>query len=232
MTLESLCADAWPSQVDKPLGGWRLRANGGYTGRANSALTLGDPGVPVESALRTVEAFAAGEGIRPCAHVVVGSPAESAIAAAGWRVNLDHPKGAESSVLVSASPAGGQAAEVSVVPPEGWFSLVVGGAPTPAQHHVLTSGPRVGYAWAERDGRLVGAARGCVVGSVLHVSVVEVATDFRRQGIARTLLAALDEWAESELRVLQVAVHNEPALGLYTGLGYRESHRYRYWIPA
>ncbi|WP_436502198.1 GNAT family N-acetyltransferase [Actinokineospora sp. HUAS TT18] len=231
MTLESLCADAWPALVDKPLGAWRLRANGGYTGRANSALTLGDPGVPVPSALAAVEAFAEAEGIRPCAHVIIGSAVESAISAAGWRVNLDHPKGAESAVLVSTSPALGAAAEVADEPSDGWFELVVG-SPTPAQRHLLTSGPRVGYAHAVRDGRVVGAARGCVVGSVLHVSVVEVAADFRRQGIARTLLAALDEWSRPSARVLQVAVHNEPALGLYAALGYRESHRYRYWVPA
>ncbi|CRK61675.1 GCN5-related N-acetyltransferase [Alloactinosynnema sp. L-07] len=232
MTLESRCADAWPAQVDKPLGAWRLRANGGYTGRANSTLTLRDPGVPIPSALRVVEAFAEAEGIRPCAHVVVGSPAEPAIAAAGWRVNLDHPKGAESSVLVSSEPMVGPAAAVSDVPPEGWFDLVVGGAPTPAQRHILTSGPRVAYASAMSDGVLAGAARGCLVESVLHVSVVEVVPRFRRQGIARTLLSALDAWAKPKIRVLQVAVHNEPAMALYDSLGYRESHRYRYWIPG
>jgi N-acetylglutamate synthase len=74
--LERTCADAWPAMVDEPLGEWRLRAAGGFTGRANSALTLGDPGVPVAAALTVVRTFAASHGIPATAHVVVGSPVE------------------------------------------------------------------------------------------------------------------------------------------------------------
>ena len=44
--LENVCADAWPARVDRPLGAWRLRAAGGFTGRANAALAVGDPGDP------------------------------------------------------------------------------------------------------------------------------------------------------------------------------------------
>jgi len=45
--LERICADAWPPVVQRPLGQWWLRAAGGFTGRANSALVVGDPfGVP------------------------------------------------------------------------------------------------------------------------------------------------------------------------------------------
>ena len=49
--LENVCADAWPARVDRPLGAWRLRAAGGFTGRANAALAVGDPGIPVPAAL-------------------------------------------------------------------------------------------------------------------------------------------------------------------------------------
>ena len=44
--LENLCADAWPARVDRPLGAWRLRAAGGFTGRANADFfdKLGSPG--------------------------------------------------------------------------------------------------------------------------------------------------------------------------------------------
>lgn len=230
-SLEALCADAWPPLVEKPLGDWRLRACGGYTGRANSALAVGDPGIPVAQALHAVVGFADEQRIRPCVQVIVGSDTEAAVAAAGWSVNLAHPKGAESSVLVSTRAVPGPATEVADTPPPGWFDLVVGGEPTPAQRHLLTSGPRVGFASIHRDGRLVGAARGCVVRGYLHVSVVEVAPEHRRQGLGSALLAALDEWAEPGHRVLQVAVDNDPAQALYATLGYTESHRYRYWIP-
>ncbi|MGH3860969.1 GNAT family N-acetyltransferase [Actinokineospora sp.] len=230
-TLEALCADAWPPLVSKPLGDWRLRACDGYTGRANSALAVGDPAIPVAQALEAVVGFADEQRIRPCVQVIVGSETERAVASAGWSVNLAHPKGAESSVLVSTHAVPGPACSVTDTPPAGWFDLVVGGPPTPAQRQLLTSGPRVGFAALHRDGRLVGAARGCVVEGYLHVSVVEVAADHRRQGLGSALLAGLDEWAGTDHRVLQVAVDNMPAQALYATLGYAESHRYRYWVP-
>ncbi|MBC6451550.1 GNAT family N-acetyltransferase [Actinokineospora xionganensis] len=231
-SLETRCADAWPPLVSKPLGDWRLRACDGYTGRANSALAVGDPGIPVAQALEAVVGFADEQRIRPCVQVIVGSETESAVAAAGWSINLAHPKGAESSVLVSTQAVPGPAAVVAESPPAGWFELVVGATPSAAQRHLLTSGPRVGFASVHRDGSLVGAARGCVVDGYLHISVVEVAVSHRRQGIGRELLAGLDSWADVSRRVLQVGVGNSGALALYAGLGYSESHRYRYWIPA
>ena len=38
------------------LGGWRLRAGAGFTGRANSVLPLGDPGLPLDDAIAHVHA--------------------------------------------------------------------------------------------------------------------------------------------------------------------------------
>jgi hypothetical protein len=163
--LEHECAEAWPALVDRPLGGWRMRAAGGFTGRANSTLTTGDPGVPVTSALaRTVE-FAAENGIRPCAHVVVGSPVEAEIAGAGWTVNLDHPGGAASFVLTGPlDPGDHPDATVLATPSAGWWELAAGSAtPSPAQRHVLSSLPGVGYGVVEQHGVVVGAVRGAVV---------------------------------------------------------------------
>ena len=78
--LENLCADAWPARVDRPLGAWRLRAAGGFTGRANAALAVGDPGIPVPAALEAVRAFADEHGVPPRVHVPVGSPWDRAVA--------------------------------------------------------------------------------------------------------------------------------------------------------
>ena len=99
--LENLCADAWPARVDRPLGAWRLRAAGGFTGRANAALAVGDPGIPVPAALEAVRAFAAEHGVPPRVHVPMGSPWDRAVAAAGWVLDAGHEAGAEVAVLVA-----------------------------------------------------------------------------------------------------------------------------------
>jgi ribosomal protein S18 acetylase RimI-like enzyme len=227
--LETRCADAWPALVDERLGQWRLRAADGFTGRANSALTTGDPGLPMPAALDAIGAFAARHAIKPCAHVTKGSETERDIRTAGWQLAEDHPGGAESAVLIGPLPDGEPQGEILGKPSPQWWELAVG-EPTPAQRHVLGTGPLLGFGYVE-DAAVV---RGCVVDSTLHISRLAVRPELRRQGTARRLLAALGTWARecgARDAVLQVAVHNKAAIRLYEGLGFTEHHRYRYLRP-
>jgi hypothetical protein len=48
--LERAAASGWRGTEEASLGGWLLRAAGGFTGRANSALAIGDPGMPLAAA--------------------------------------------------------------------------------------------------------------------------------------------------------------------------------------
>jgi N-acetylglutamate synthase len=236
--LERDCADAWPAVVDEPLGQWRLRAAGGFTGRANSALTIGDPGVPFRAALARVRAFAAGNGIPAAAHVVSGSPVESALVTAGWTIDTEHPGGAESVVMTGPLPSIAGPARVPVLsrPPDDWWPLAVGAAePTPAQRRVLTGDGTVGFGVARADGQVAGIVRGAVVGDLLHIARLAVAPRQRRRGMATGLLAALVDWGRrrgATRCALQVATHNRAAISLYAGLGCRPHHHYRYWVPA
>ena len=49
--LERAAACHWQAPEQDRLGDWLLRAAEGFTGRANSALPLGDPGVPLPEAV-------------------------------------------------------------------------------------------------------------------------------------------------------------------------------------
>ena len=48
--LEAAAAGGWVALEAEWLGGWLLRASGGFTGRGNSCLPLDDPGMPVGQA--------------------------------------------------------------------------------------------------------------------------------------------------------------------------------------
>jgi len=237
--LEGLCADAWPAQVERPLGGWRLRAAGGYTGRANAALAIGDPGLPVPAALEAVRGFAREHGVRPRVHVPVGSPWDRAVAAAGWVLDVGHARGAEVSVLVAstadAAPPPGPGIELAPRPPGGWWRLAVGGPPTAAQERVLAGAADTAFALLRGPGGAVlGQARATVVADHVHVSMLEVVPAARHRGHATALLAAAGAWGRergARWSVLQVALQNDGARALYDRLGYLEHHRYRYLVP-
>ena len=239
--LERQCADAWPALVDLPLGQWRLRAAGGFTGRANSALTTGDPGRPLAEALAEVRTFAAGNDIAAAAQVVRGSPLEPALVAAGWTVNTRHTGGGEAMVMTGPLtclhgpvPDG---ITVPDEPPDDWWPLAVSSAvPTRAQRQVLGGGKPVGFGTArDAEGRVTGIVRGAVVGDLLHIARLAVDPAYRRHGLATGLLAALADWGTQNGATrcaLQVSTQNDAAIELYTNIGCRPHHRYRYWIPA
>jgi ribosomal protein S18 acetylase RimI-like enzyme len=234
-----LCADAWPALVEERLGAWRLRAADGYTGRANAALAIGNPGMPVDAALDVVRAFADRNGVEPRVQVPIGSPWDRAVAAQGWVLDAGHEAGAVVSVQVAdletLAAADGRRAEWGP-PDEAWWRLVLDGPPTPAQRHVLASPSETGFLLLrDDDGAAVGAGRAVVVDDHLHLSVLTVAAALRRQGYGSGLLAAAAMWGrERGVRwgVLQVAVHNTAALALYAATGWTEHHRYRYLVPA
>ena len=81
--LERAALPGWLA-VAEPLGEWTLRAAGGFTGRANSCLAVGDPGVPSAAAADRIVAYAGEHGIAPRAQVITGSAEEQALRALGW----------------------------------------------------------------------------------------------------------------------------------------------------
>jgi hypothetical protein len=52
--LEAAAAPGWRAPEEARLGDWLLRAASGFTGRANSALAIGDPGRPLPAAVAEV----------------------------------------------------------------------------------------------------------------------------------------------------------------------------------
>ena len=149
--LERLRSDAWPAPVRRELGGWLLRAAGGYTKRANSALVLGDPGMPVEAALEQVRGFADEHGIAPLVQAPVGSPWSNRILEAGW-----HVAGAPGECLVlvasldEVAPAGAPVADLPDSPPEDWWLVFDEQVPAPGSPAlaVVAPGPQAAPAGA------------------------------------------------------------------------------------
>ncbi len=86
----------------------------------------------------------------------------------------------------------------------------------------------------EAEGRVVGYAGIWLIGDEGHITNVGILPEYRRRGLAETLVKAL--LAEAEQRgvtaeTLEVRVSNAPAIALYEKLGFRPAGRRRGYYP-
>ncbi|MET9091710.1 GNAT family N-acetyltransferase [Streptomyces cyaneofuscatus] len=245
--LAAVTARAWQPVESEPLGEWRLRAAGGFTRRANSALPLGDPGLPLGEAFGRVERWYEERGLPPYIQTATGAEGtQEALCAElerhGWRREVT------AEVRIAAlAPVGDLDADVSAVrlsraPDEAWLSRYQRFS-TPGPHvlRVLGGGPSVWFATVaddENEGRggAPAAIGRCVVdGRWAGFMAVEVAPEHRRRGLATSVMAALARQALEEgasAAWLQVEEDNEGARALYDGMGFAAHHRYHHFRPA
>ena len=231
--LERIASEAWPAAERDRLGDWQLRATGGWTGRANSALAVGDPGLPLPDAVDAVVDWYAARGLPP--RINVPLPLAAAVGAVldarGWLAA--EPTLVQTAPLAELTGIAEDADEVRLAsaPSPAWLAAVAGwkGALPPEAYGLLTGPSQVRFAEGYRDGALVATARGAVVSGVLHLGLVEVSPAARRQGLAGRLTRTLVGWGRengAHTALLQVEQSNGPAFALYGALGFRTHHAY------
>ncbi|MBM7490740.1 ribosomal protein S18 acetylase RimI-like enzyme [Micromonospora luteifusca] len=88
VALERAADEAWPAPTRGRLGEWLLRSADGWTGRANSALPIGDPDRPLPAAVDAVERWYAEQGQPPMINtpLPLAAPVGAELDARGWGV--------------------------------------------------------------------------------------------------------------------------------------------------
>ncbi|MFU8871946.1 GNAT family N-acetyltransferase [Micromonospora sp. SL4-19] len=236
--LELAADEAWPAPVRGRLGDWLLRAAEGWTGRANSALPVGDPDRPLPAALDAVERWYADHGQPALVNtpLPLAAPVGAELDARGWTARP--PVLVQTVALAALPPApAGRAAlppvELASTPSDAWLATAdarKGGLPDAARH-VLTAVEKIRFAHVYADGRLLAAGRGTVTGGGrwLGLTSIEVLPEARRQGLAGRVIRSLVDWGVAEgatHALLQVEQRNAPAVALYRGLGFATHHTY------
>jgi N-acetylglutamate synthase len=235
--LERHALPGWLAESE-PLGEWTMRAAGGFSGRANSCLAVGDPGVGIPRAAERIERWSAEHGIHPRAQVVVGSGPDRALAALGWRqtyVVTDVMAAKLGRFLGSDLPDAG--VRVTEVFEPAWATAYNRSRPNDADPHLLEmilagNPPRAFASVGGPD--YTGIARGHVSGGWLGLVSIWVAPEHRRRGRATAMMRALGHWAArrgARYAYLQVATANSAAVTAYERLGFRHHHTYRYLSP-
>jgi ribosomal protein S18 acetylase RimI-like enzyme len=238
--LEHMAARHWRGTEEDRLGGWLLRAAGGFTGRANSALPLGDPGMPLDDALAAVTRWYRARALPPM--IVVPLPLEgdslchqldSHLSERTW---LTRPGPAFVMVadLATVPPAGNSPADgefrVDAEPDDPWLATYHyrgQDRQPPVLRTVLMSAPAQAFASIRGDaGEVLAVGRLSIADGWAGITAVEVTQTRRRAGLGMALTCAI--CAEAAARgarqvFLQVASDNIPARTLYERCGFRYS---------
>ncbi len=235
--LTEVAARGWPAVETERLGEWTLRAAAGFTKRANSALPVGDPGVPLDAALDRVRAWYAARGLPPYVVVSTGAAGSDELLAAelerrGWTAERHTIVRVGALAPLADTDADTGRVRLSREPDEGWISMYNRSADAPPEAvKVLTGGPSVWFATVPGEDGPAAIGRVVVDGRWAGFAAVEVAPAHRRQGLATLVMAALAERALQEgasAAYLQVEADNAGARALYDGLGFTDHHHYHY----
>lgn len=225
--------------LSEPLGEWTLRAGGGFTGRANSCLAVGDPGLPITDAARRIVDYAARHQIAPMAQVILGSTAEAGLRAEGW---VDSYVPTEVLVTALGSFLGDRRTDPRVAVTEtltgSWTAAYGESRPNTADpdmlRMILDGRPPRAFAHAADGDAVFAIARGNLSDDWLGFASIWTREDHRRRGWATMMMTALGHWAArrgARYVYLQVAAANEAAVTAYERLGFRRHHRYGYLAP-
>jgi GNAT superfamily N-acetyltransferase len=236
--VQRIAALGWRALERQPLGEWLLRAGNGFTGRANSALALGDPGLPIDAAAAAVSQWYAERDL-PARIQLVDREAPDGLRefldTESWAVSPDvYVMTAELGHVLRAAPTTSSLEiRLDATPDDGWLSCYRqdGGTLPAAARDILTNHPAAVFASIRDSERVVAIARASVDDRWAGLFAVEVAPDARGHGLGAIISGAALRWATergARRTYLQVSVDNAPAVRLYERLNYAVHHHYVY----
>lgn len=247
--LARVSGPSWGALERESLGDWELRASHGFTQRGNSALVLGDPGLPLADAVGHVERWYAVRGLPP--RVALPGPTGfepgtdplgADLLGRGWTAAGRSVQLTAATATIAASAPAGEAGpdtpvEVSEELSPAWLAAyrrsrsVVESAVT----GVLTGSPRQLFAAVTiattPTAPPVAIGRLAVAHGWAGLGAVWTDPAHRGRGLARHLTARLTARAAADgirLVHLQVEADNESALRLYERLGFEHHSEYVY----
>ena len=239
--LERAAARHWQAPETERLGEWLLRAAEGFTGRANSALPLGDPGVPLPEAAAAVTDWYRRRRLPPMIAVPLpladarGHRLDDFLAERAWALRSGPAIVMTAAIADIPAPDPHTDVQLDSEPSPDWLALYRyrGQELPPIAPTLLMSAPWQAFASVRRGTQAVAVGRVSVAGDWGAITAVEVDAGCQRQGLGAAITSALAAAAArhgARRVLLQVETGNDPARALYLRCGFREAHRYHYRV--
>jgi GNAT superfamily N-acetyltransferase len=239
VALEQLMSRGWQGTEVERLGDWLVRSGSGFTGRANSVLPLGSPGVGLGDALARVDSFYRSRDLPSMFQIPVCTETaelDAHLTELGWTIfNASVVLIAKLEQAMAAAPPVVDGLSISFKgrPDAFWLAgYLYRGSPLPdSAVNVLVNAENVIFASLHDHLGQVAVVRGVLTGGWLGVTALTVDQRRRRAGLGSVLMSELFRWAAqrgAHSVYLQVAADNTAALALYGRLSFTEHHRYHY----
>lgn len=243
--LEAAAAFGWPGMEYEWIDGWLARAGNEYTYRANSAVPLGQHGVPADLTTETLLRIDDWYTLRNLP-LRLALPDRLATAPPGWPIEREtvvFGLDIENFVL----PQGPPMVRFAPAPDDAWLSMYRSQGETPTDQPDSASIREV--LTAVHDGELgfaslgvpapIAIGRGALTTAPdgrrwIGLSCLTVAAEHRRHGLGSLVCAELIRWGHGRGAThayLQVTADNVGAIALYRDMGFLDHHSYRYAAP-
>lgn len=234
LALQTVAASGWRAAETGHVGGWLLRANSGFTSRANSVLPLRAPGMPLEHALAQARAWYHQHGLP--LRLQVPSEArrllDAELGERGWPTYDPTLMMAARLDQLQAPARPDVEVRLMSVPDDTWLARYRDGtAPVDVARALLTRHDSVVFAEIRNGTDCLAVGRGVVDDGWLGISAVEVDPAARRNGLGSAVMNALWQWGrerDAAHSYLQVRAENDVAVAMYEKQGYWVHHDYRY----
>ena len=238
---QEISANAWPAMNFVFLNGWVVRIGDGYTRRANSVMPIKYFGQDVEKDISTVEELYYGSDLPSVFQIPdYCDPAnlKKILLSKGYE-EFDE------SLLMSEKIDKLKTIEINNEyqynidegASEDWFSEFQkltkrsDEAKIKNQSIIGRIPFKKGFIFARKDDKIVGLCLAVLERDYVGVYDMIVSSDFRRKGIAKSILAKLIEWGKNngaKTCYLQVQGDNSGAIALYKKIGLIDRYHYRY----